>query len=84
VTGRVRASADVKTIEAVATTSAPREAVWALLEDAPTWAEWGMWSSVEVEGGGDQRAGKELAEQLALVFCFIVAGMTAQDAGDST
>ncbi|MGH3047138.1 MAG: FIST N-terminal domain-containing protein [Gaiellaceae bacterium] len=47
----------MKTIEAVATTSAPREAVWALLEDAPTWAEWGMWSSVEVEGGGDQRAG---------------------------
>jgi uncharacterized membrane protein len=47
----------VKTIEAVATTPAPRAAVWALLEDAPTWAEWGMWSSVEVEGGGDQRAG---------------------------
>jgi hypothetical protein len=47
----------VKTIEAVATTAAPREAVWALLERAPTWAEWGTWSSVEVEGGGEQRPG---------------------------
>jgi uncharacterized membrane protein len=47
----------VKTIEAVATTSGSRKTVWALLEHAPRWAEWGSWSSVEVEGGGDQRAG---------------------------
>lgn len=45
------------TIEAVATTSGSREAVWALLEDAPRWAEWGSWSQVEVEDGGDQRPG---------------------------
>jgi uncharacterized protein YndB with AHSA1/START domain len=47
----------VRTIEAAATTPASREAVWALLEDAPTWAEWGSWSKVEVEGGGEQRVG---------------------------
>ena len=49
----------MKTIEAVATTSAPRQAVWALLEDGPAWAEWGNWSSVEVEGGGAQGPGAE-------------------------
>jgi hypothetical protein len=27
------------------------------LGDASRWAEWGSWSKVEVEGGGDQRAG---------------------------
>jgi uncharacterized membrane protein len=47
----------VKRIEAVETTSGSREAVWQLLEDAGTWAEWGSWSSVEVEGGGDQKVG---------------------------
>jgi hypothetical protein len=47
----------LKTIEAVATTSGSREAVWALLEDASKWAEWGPWSQVEVEGGGEQRLG---------------------------
>ena len=47
----------MKTIEAVATTSASRERVWALLEDAPTWAEWGRWSAVEVEGGARQGPG---------------------------
>ena len=47
----------MKTIEALRRTSASRETVWALLEDASTWAQWGAWSSVEVEGGGEQRAG---------------------------
>jgi Polyketide cyclase / dehydrase and lipid transport len=47
----------MKTIEAVQTTSASREEVWALLEDAANWAEWGSWSSVEVEGGGPQGVG---------------------------
>ena len=47
----------MKTIEAVAKTSGSREAVWALLEDAPRWAEWGSWSKVEVEGGSEQRPG---------------------------
>jgi hypothetical protein len=47
----------VRTIEAVATTSGSRAKVWALLEDASKWAEWGAWSSVEVEGGGEQTPG---------------------------
>jgi uncharacterized protein YndB with AHSA1/START domain len=47
----------VKTIEAVATTSGSPAAVWALLADAPTWARWGSWSKVEVEGGGAQGPG---------------------------
>ena len=47
----------MKTIEAVATTSGSRQKVWALLEDASKWAEWGAWSSVEVEGGGGQGPG---------------------------
>jgi len=44
-------------IEAVETTSAPRDAVWPLLADAAEWARWGSWSSVEVEGGGDEQVG---------------------------
>jgi hypothetical protein len=47
----------VKTIEAEATTAATRDEVWSLLEDAASWAEWGSWSSVEVEGGGPQAVG---------------------------
>jgi hypothetical protein len=47
----------VRTIEAVATTSGSREAVWALLADGPSWARWGSWSQVEVEGGGPQGPG---------------------------
>ena len=42
------------TIEAVATTSCSPAAVRALLADASTWARWGSWSKVEVEGGGPQ------------------------------
>jgi uncharacterized membrane protein len=49
--------AAMKTIEAVATTSASPAAVWALLADASTWARWGSWSKVEVEGGGPQAPG---------------------------
>jgi hypothetical protein len=41
-------------IEAVATTSCSPAAVRALLADASTWARWGSWSKVEVEGGGPQ------------------------------
>ena len=47
----------MRTIEAAATTSGSREAVWALLADASRWADWGRWSKVEVEGGGEQRLG---------------------------
>jgi hypothetical protein len=47
----------VRTIEAVATTSGSRDAVWALLADASAWASWGSWSHVEVEGGGAQGPG---------------------------
>ncbi len=47
----------MRTIEAEATTSGSRDAVWALLNDASSWAEWGSWSRVEVEGGGDQKLG---------------------------
>jgi hypothetical protein len=49
----------MKTIEAVATTSGSREAVWALLADASAWTRWGSWSQVEVEGGGEQGPGAE-------------------------
>ncbi len=45
------------TIEAVALTSGSRDAVWALLADASSWARWGSWSKVEVEGGGQQGPG---------------------------
>ncbi len=44
-------------IEAVATSPGSPEAVWALLADATTWARWGSWSRVEVEGGGPQEPG---------------------------
>jgi polyketide cyclase/dehydrase/lipid transport protein len=49
----------VKVIEATETASASRDAVWALLEDPASWAEWGSWSSVEVDGGGPQGVGVE-------------------------
>jgi len=47
----------VPQIRAEATSSAPPADVWALLADATTWADWGSWSSVEVEGGGPQVPG---------------------------
>jgi uncharacterized protein YndB with AHSA1/START domain len=47
----------MKTIEAEATTSAPPAAVWALLADASKWSQWGAWSDVEVEGGGEHAPG---------------------------
>ena len=49
----------MKTIEAEATTPATRDEVWSLLEDAASWADWGSWSSVEVDGGGPQGVGVE-------------------------
>jgi uncharacterized protein YndB with AHSA1/START domain len=56
---RISEHRTVKTIEAEQTTPAPREAVWALLEDPARWAEWGSWSTVEVDGGGPQGVGVE-------------------------
>jgi uncharacterized protein YndB with AHSA1/START domain len=47
----------MRTIEAVARTSGSRAAVWSLLADASTWAQWGAWSAVDVEGGGQQGPG---------------------------
>ncbi len=41
----------------MATTSGSRQDVWALLEDAGRWSQWGSWSHVAVEGGGEQREG---------------------------
>jgi hypothetical protein len=49
----------LKTIEAEATTPATRDEVWSLLENAASWADWGSWSNVEVDGGGPQRVGVE-------------------------
>ena len=49
----------MKVIEATETASASRDAVWALLEDPASWAEWGSWSSVEVDGAGPQEVGAE-------------------------
>jgi hypothetical protein len=49
----------LKTIEAEATTPATRDEVWSLLENAASWADWGSWSSVEVDGGGPQGVGVE-------------------------
>lgn len=47
----------MKTIEATAKSTGSPEAVWALLADVSTWARWGSWSQVEVEGGGEQGPG---------------------------
>jgi uncharacterized protein YndB with AHSA1/START domain len=47
----------MKTIEAEAVSSAPPSAVWAQLADVSKWTEWGSWSKVEVEGGGEHGPG---------------------------
>jgi hypothetical protein len=47
----------MRTIQAHATTSGLPSAVWSLLADATKWAEWGAWSKVEIEGGGEQGLG---------------------------
>jgi Polyketide cyclase / dehydrase and lipid transport len=47
----------MRTIKAYATTSGSPSAVWDLLADATKWAQWGAWSKVEVEGGGEQGPG---------------------------
>ncbi len=47
----------MKTIEADATSPGPRSAVWALLADASKWTQWGAWTHVEVEGGGEHAPG---------------------------
>jgi hypothetical protein len=41
----------MKTIEADATSSGSRDAVWALLEDVSQWSKWGAWTESGVEGG---------------------------------
>src|SRR5215213_55626 len=43
------------TIDAGATTSGSRAAVWALIEDVSAWSRWGSWTASEVEGGGAQQ-----------------------------
>jgi uncharacterized protein YndB with AHSA1/START domain len=47
----------MKVIEATRTTTAPAVQVWALLADAPAWAQWGAWNEVFVEGGGAHERG---------------------------
>ena len=47
----------VKTIEAEARSTGSPHTVWALLEDASRWTQWGSWSKVYVEGGGPQQPG---------------------------
>ena len=47
----------MKTIEASATTPASRAAVWEQLADVSKWTQWGAWSTVEVEGGGEHGPG---------------------------
>lgn len=47
----------MKTIEATATSSGSRDAVWALLADVSAWPRWGSWSRAEVEGGGEHGPG---------------------------
>ena len=42
----------MQVIAARAHSSAPREAVWRLVEDAPGWSRWGAWKSVELEREG--------------------------------
>src|SRR3954464_7674911 len=42
----------MKTLEASATTAAPRDAVWRLIAVESQWPIWGRWSSVQIEGGG--------------------------------
>lgn len=44
-------------IDGIATTTASRERVWALVADASTWSTWGSWSEVGIEGGGEQQLG---------------------------
>lgn len=48
---------DMKTIDASAQTTASRDKVWRLIADESTWPEWGRWSSVEIEGGGEHGLG---------------------------
>jgi uncharacterized membrane protein len=45
------------TIDASATTSGSRDAVWAQLADITKWTQWGTWSTVEVESGGEHGPG---------------------------
>ncbi len=47
----------MKTIDAAATTPAPRNVVWELIADKSAWPRWGRWSSVEIEGGADHGPG---------------------------
>jgi len=42
----------MNTIDASATTPAPRDKVWTLIADETAWPRWGRWSQVSIEGGG--------------------------------
>ena len=44
-------------VAATARSAAPRERVWEVLADVPRWAEWGPWSSSELEREGTPAPG---------------------------
>ena len=52
-----RDSGRMNAIDASATTPAPRDHVWRLINDVSAWPRWGRWSSVEVEGGASHGLG---------------------------
>lgn len=45
------------TVESRATSSAPREKVWEVLEDVPRWSEWGPWKDTSFEREGEPAPG---------------------------
>jgi hypothetical protein len=53
-------------IEASAHSSAPRDAVWALVRDIETWQDWGTWSSTTIEtpAPGDDPQGVGVVRRL--------------------
>src|SRR5215210_8661242 len=47
----------MKTIDASAVSGDPRSVVWERLADIDRWSQWGPWSSVEIEEGGEHGPG---------------------------
>ncbi len=47
----------MKTIDASAVSDDSPEVVWNRLADVTQWTQWGPWSSVEIEGGGEHGPG---------------------------
>ena len=47
----------MKTIDASAVSGDPRSVVWERLADIDRWSQWGPWSSVLIEGGGEHGPG---------------------------